>query len=125
MMIPEEELNLEQLQILEELYILWEGNGVFDGDIENDAAHVRLFGEPGDKPIIHLNEKYFLKEIAMNEGDWKHIASGFLPHLIFVIMHESIQLIFQTIDEEWTNKKTLEWLNKFNWAKAYPKPRSV
>ena len=75
-MIPVEELNIEQLQILDEIYILWEGNGVFDGDIENDAAHIRLVDEPGNIPIIHLNEKYFLKEIAMKEGDWSSIAPG-------------------------------------------------
>ena len=124
-MIPKKELNDEQLQILEELYPLWEGNGVFDGDIENDAAHVRLVDEPGDKPIIHMNEKHFLKELAMKEGFSNFFASGFLLHLIFVIMHESIQLIFQTTNEEWTSKKAIEWLNKYNWAKAFPTPRSV
>ena len=122
LMVPVEELKDEQLQILEDIYIIWEGNGEFDGDIEKDAAQVRIFDDPESNPIIHLNEKFFMKDLLKKEASFFTFTHAFLLFLIRTIMHEIIHLIFQTRDEEWTKEKTDEWLNLYDWKDTVPQP---
>lgn len=61
-----------------------------------------------------IKEMAGLDELSRRQLIWSMPA--FLLQFIVTILHEIIHILFAEYNEEEVNKKTVEWLNSFDWS---------